>query len=1328
MMRKNNKIGFAFTMLAIAGLAVQANARPNINSAPKKTSTGGQLKTTAASCRPAEASIDLDINNVRAKLMTGGDMWWDIGTAEARYEVPKNSKKNSLFAGSVWIGGYDQQGQLKVAAQTYRQDGNDYWPGPLDASASVTDADCSQWDRFWKVNRADINRFREIADKSSANDPAFDVIKQWPAKGNEDAVGRSGESLNLDNNPNEYAPFVDVAGPNNGSADGLYQWESGDYPLITGDQYIWWVFNDKGNVKQQSQTEGIGIEVQASAFAFSSKDFLNDATFYNYRLINRSNLRLDSTYIATWTDADLGYYLDDYIGCDTNRGLGILYNGKSQDGDGSTNSYGTRIPMVGIDFFKGPKRPVDSGGGKIGYQELKMESFTYYNNDNSVIGNPNNGAQIYNYMTGSIRNGQRFSNDFSGPVVSRAYGAGFPTTRFVFFGDPDKPEWSECYCQNPPADRRFVHSSGPFVLEPGVVNDITIGAVWVSDAGGCPTTSFKKIRVADDLAQGLFDNNFQTIEGPEAPRMEVRELDRKLVFYLVNDAASNNFRERYGRDTAAKYRVSSVKAAKYVRTADSLYKFEGYRVFQLKNSLVQPAQIFNDRGELNTDLAAEVFQCDIKNGITRIINYEKNTDVSDSTYVPIIKVIGADSGLSHSFQLTLDQFATGSEKRFVNYRSYYFVAVAYAYNNFAEFNPKKADSTQDIAYIESSHGASGTPIKVVTAMPNPANGDMGTVLNSAYGDGIIIKRIEGTGNGHNNLQLSDESEKEALFGMNAYDSAGTTAVFVHQSVQPTYQAGNGPLSIKVIDPVKVPAANWELYIMGDNQPNAENGIDSFGSWKLVNVDNGDVIYTENNLGMVGYNEQIIEKYGLSVNIQQYNRPGTDQAGTNGYITSDIIFADPAKPWLAGVNDGESRELTNWIRSGAKTDTYSRCDFNDRIGVGYDTVQRFESLLPKYATTRATWAPYTLAAETADDDRGQCGFGVAKKGTIIGLYPVHSVDVVLTSDKSKWTRCVVLEMQESKDLSANGTAKFDLRSHSSWNMEYDGNGRPVYSATQGDTGMSWFPGYAINQETGERLNIAFGEDSWQKSFGGADMIWNPSSQVLSNYGEVLFGAKHYIYVMNSRYDSCRTFINSYLQPSVLAKNAAYKSFMWVGVPLLNPGYQYKSLAEGLVPTDVRIKLRVDRPYAQYLNPFKLNASDVIRNNKKPLYAFNTSGVAATPVKDVLSTDRQKILDNINIVPNPYYGASGYENNRLDSRVRIINLPPRAVVNIYSVDGTLIRRLEKDNPNVSYLDWDIRNTKGLQIAGGMYLIHVEANGIGETVLKWFGAMRPLDIITY
>jgi hypothetical protein len=60
--------------------------------------------------------------------------------------------------------------------------------------------------------------------------------------------------------------------------------------------------------------------------------------------------------------------------------------------------------------------------------------------------------------------------------------------------------------------------------------------------------------------------------------------------------------------------------------------------------------------------------------------------------------------------------------------------------------------------------------------------------------------------------------------------------------------------------------------------------------------------------------------------------------------------------------------------------------------------------------------------------------------------------------------------------------------------------------------------------------------------------------------------------------------------------------------------------------------------------------------------------------------------------------------------------------------LIRRLEKDNPNVSYIDWDIRNAKSLPIASGMYLIHVSAAGVGEKVIRWFGAMRPIDITSY
>ena len=83
----------------------------------------------AAGCAPSTSQTDLDINNIRTTIMAGGDMWWDLNNA--KYEIPKNSNKHSMFAGALWIAGVSDGGQLKVAAQTYRQTGDDFWTGPL---------------------------------------------------------------------------------------------------------------------------------------------------------------------------------------------------------------------------------------------------------------------------------------------------------------------------------------------------------------------------------------------------------------------------------------------------------------------------------------------------------------------------------------------------------------------------------------------------------------------------------------------------------------------------------------------------------------------------------------------------------------------------------------------------------------------------------------------------------------------------------------------------------------------------------------------------------------------------------------------------------------------------------------------------------------------------------------------------------------------------------------------------------------------------------------------------------------------------------------------
>ena len=59
--------------------------------------------TRAAACAPATALRDLEWNNVRALIETGGSMWQNRATSQASYEVPKGGGVSSLYAGALWM-------------------------------------------------------------------------------------------------------------------------------------------------------------------------------------------------------------------------------------------------------------------------------------------------------------------------------------------------------------------------------------------------------------------------------------------------------------------------------------------------------------------------------------------------------------------------------------------------------------------------------------------------------------------------------------------------------------------------------------------------------------------------------------------------------------------------------------------------------------------------------------------------------------------------------------------------------------------------------------------------------------------------------------------------------------------------------------------------------------------------------------------------------------------------------------------------------------------------------------------------------------------------
>ncbi len=1356
------------------------------------------VKASTAGCSAAAAYLFLDINNVRCRVNTGGDMWWDLGAGVgAQYYIPANSTKTSLFAGSLWIGGVDVNDQLKMAALRFRQVGNDYWTGPLtvDGTASIDAETCAEYDKFFPMTRAEVDEFIGYNNSTNKADeyPGYVVpesIKNWPAHG--DAAKFQSNYL---------APFYDING------NGVYEWEEGDYPyydipnelchsdiqtkegeegiviggiladqVLKGDKTFWWVFNDKGNYHSESKGQSIGLEIRAQSFGFATNDEINNMTFYSYEIINRSTFELAGTYFSPWTDADLGYAQDDYVGCDVERGMGYCYNGKAIDGSGEKNAYGDQPPAVGIDFFQGPyldpdgyDNPSYRGEGILGPsfngdcsivsfdstviqmtygkagetktgsfmvnsaaingvnfgngikddERFGMRRFLYHNNDGSVRGDPSTAPQYYNYLRGYWKDGSPMN--YGGTAYPGDPGTVGPQCDFMFPGDSDPCNWgtggtppnggynqnglywNEVTAGNNPFDRRFMQSAGPFTLMPGAVNYITFGIPWAKAISGGPTASVALLRVVDDKCQALFDNCFKVLDGPDAPDMTIQELDRELILYITNKKISNNYKEGYKEMDIT------------IKGGDSLYRFEGYQVYQLKNADVTAESLYD------ADNARLAFQCDIKNGVTKLVNHVVNQAIGFS--VPQIMVEGGDQGVNHTFRITEDLFASG-DRRIVNHKQYYFMAVAYSFNQYKEYtvDPLGLDG-QKKPYL-----AGRKNIKVYTGIPHITVN--GTIPQANFGDGPVITRIEGQGNGGVSLEFSKATVDEILSKPMAdpvTNPCGSPDYPI--AYHPVYEKGHGPLNIQVIDPLSVTPGKFTLQFINNVET---EGLLTSASWKMWDESGN---FYRSDTTIVINNEQLLLDLGISMQVYNARGPGDSLANNNGFIESELIYADSSRRWISGIYDNDvPTSPQNWIRSGTYYEGEGgNSSLNDWGAPGnpVDANGYYEQVI------EGMWAPYALTAYS--EQSGKIGPAIDNTSKNLCLISkTASVDIVLTPDKSKWSRAIVLEMCPDEKLSQGGAKRFEIRKGMSLNKD-DIAATPGSGSSDNvndpnfisETGFGWFPGYAINVETGERLNIAFGEDSWLSGHNGRDMKWNPTSTIFENQQPV-FAGKHYVYVLQhttvkvgdstysfEAYDGCRSYYNVLnREPKIVTIKAAYASTMWVGMPIMDRTY-----ASRWMDNDVRFRLRVSKPYNRYYSESIAEGVVTTFNDHFPLYTFELNGMQPSekdPVK--VQTD----LDKVNIVPNPYYAYSSYETSGLDNRVKITNLPRKCVVTIYNLSGTLVRQFTKDDPTVS-IDWDLKNFAGIPIAGGVYIMHVKSDD-GERIVKWFGAMRPVDLNTF
>jgi hypothetical protein len=193
----------------------------------------------------------------------------------------------------------------------------------------------------------------------------------------------------------------------------------------------------------------------------------------------------------------------------------------------------------------------------------------------------------------------------------------------------------------------------------------------------------------------------------------------------------------------------------------------------------------------------------------------------------------------------------------------------------------------------------------------------------------------------------------------------------------------------------------------------------------------------------------------------------------------------------------------------------------------------------------------------------------------------------------------------------------------------------------------------------------------------------------------------------------------------AYKTLWASCSWIGSAIkINDQVPFLSVEQGLIPNEARVSIRVSRPYKRWSstsatlnNPEQNGATNGWRN----LYRFTTKGFNPTILTGEALEDE---LNEINVVPNPYYAFSTYETGKLDNRVKITNLPQTCTISIFDMNGTRVRQFRKADPTTS-LDWDLKNEKNIPIASGTYIIHIEVPGVGEKILKWFGVMRPVDL---
>ena len=259
--------------------------------------------------------------------------------------------------------------------------------------------------------------------------------------------------------------------------------------IIKSRQDSYALYSDENPAFTTSGDKSLGVAVAQHSYAWNYADN-NDIVFFYFKVHNISGRPLKNVYIGPGNDCDIGDETEgnDRTAFDYTRNLAMQFQSDPEPGWDKTG-------VVGIRYFESP---INNTGATVTVTDnyfshdilpdsaLGMTAFKIF----TIEQDPSTDEDRYLEMQGI-----NYWN-----MLMDAY-----------------DEWGAIT----PGDKRFLMSSGPFNLAVGGMASTCIGVI-----GSLDTTVLKS---ASDVAQNIYDNNFQLATPPAAPTLTVTPCDKRVI-------------------------------------------------------------------------------------------------------------------------------------------------------------------------------------------------------------------------------------------------------------------------------------------------------------------------------------------------------------------------------------------------------------------------------------------------------------------------------------------------------------------------------------------------------------------------------------------------------------------------------------------------------------------------------------------------------------------------------------------------------------------------------------------------------------------------------